>query len=121
MVAINIERHTLLMRNEVRLEHIQEEHHARLRALEHFESTERSHRRQEYQSIKADISPKSYDDRLDWFHGRVCEGTGKWLMRDATFTKWLDISDTSTKVLWLEGIPGAGAFNYDLLALFLCT
>ena len=121
LVTNHIERHTLLMRNEVRLEHIQEEHCARLRALEHFESTERSHRRQEYQSIKTDISPRTYEDRLDWFHGRICEGTGKWLMKDATFAKWLDSSDTSTKVLWLEGIPGAGASNYGWLTLFLCS
>jgi hypothetical protein len=109
------------MRNEVRLEHIQEEHRARLRALDHFESTERSHRRQEYQSIKTDISPKSYDDKLDWFHGRVCEGTGNWLTRDASFAKWLDISDISAKVLWLEGIPGAGASNCDIFGIVSCT
>src|SRR2546421_2826814 len=95
VVTTHIERHTLLMRNEVRLEHIQEEHQARIRALEHFERTETFHLRQEYQSIKTDISPRTYGDRLDWFHGRICEGTGRWLMRDATFAKWLDISDTS--------------------------
>jgi len=121
VVITHIERHTLLMRNEVRLEHIQEEHHARLRALEHFESTERSHRRQEYQSIKTDISPKSYDGKLDWFHGRVCEGTGKWLTRDASFAKWLDIYDTSAKLLWLEGIPGSGASNCDIFGIVSCT
>ena len=103
-----INRLTLLMRNEVRLEHIQEEHHARLRALEHFEKTEKHHQRQEYQYIKADISPKMYEDKYYYIHARICGGTAKWLMGDAVFSKWLDISDTSTKILWLQGIPGAG-------------
>lgn len=104
----HIERHTLLMRNEVRLEHIQAEHDARVRALEHFEKTERSLQRQEYQNIKTDISPRSYEDGLDRLRARRCEGTGKWLKRDAAFSKWLDTTETSPKVLWLQGIPGSG-------------
>lgn len=104
----HMERHTLLMRNEVRLEHIQAEHGARLRALEHFERTEKSLRRQDYRNIETNISPRKYEGRLDWLHGRMCEGTGKWLLKDAIFVKWLDTSDTSTKMLWLQGIPGAG-------------
>ena len=106
----HIQRHTLLMRNEVQLEHIQEEHQARLRSLEHFESSEKAHRRQEYSSIRTDISPRIYEDRLDWFHGRRCGGTENWLIKDAIFAKWLDSSIPSTKVLWLQGIPGAGMF-----------
>ncbi|KAF2191077.1 hypothetical protein K469DRAFT_746515 [Zopfia rhizophila CBS 207.26] len=108
VVTDHIKRHTLLMRNEVRLEHIQQEHHARVLALEKFESIERSNRRQEYYSIKTDISPRSYEDIIDRLHGRICVGTGKWLIRDATFLQWLDMADASTRVLWLQGIPGAG-------------
>lgn len=96
------------MRSEVRLEHIRAEHDARLRSLEHFEKTERSNRQQEYHIIKTAISPKDYDDKLDWVYGRVCEGTGKWLLVDSTFAKWLDVRDVSTKIVWLQGIPGAG-------------
>lgn len=98
----------LLMRNEVRLEHIREEHDARLKSLEHFKNTERAHRLQEFHAIKTDISPRSYDDRLNWYHGRVCEGTGTWLLKDELFKQWLDTVDGTAKVLWLQGIPGAG-------------
>lgn len=108
VVISNIERHTLLMRNEVRLEHIQAEYDFRVRALEHFERTERALQRQEYQNIKTNISPKTYEDKLDWLNVRRCAGTGKWLLKDSTFLRWLDTSDTSTKTLWLQGIPGAG-------------
>lgn len=107
----NIQQHTLLMRNEVQLEHIQEENRARLRSLEHFEATEKAHRKQEYWSIRTDVSPKTYESRLDWFHGRFCTGTDKWLKKDTTFARWIDSSDTSTKVLWLQGIPGAGMYT----------
>lgn len=115
----HIKRLTLLMRNEVRLEHIQEEHGARLRALEHFERTEKYHQRQEYQHIRADISPEMYEDKYYYLQARICEGTGKWLMRDAVFAKWLDISEISTKMLWLQGIPGAGASSQRLFISFV--
>jgi hypothetical protein len=110
VVMSHIERHTLLMRNEVRLEHIREEYDARLRALEHFEKTERSHLRQEYNTIKEVISPRIYEDELYRIRGRICEGTGKWLLRDATFAEWINGSEKPTKPIWLQGIPGAGNF-----------
>jgi hypothetical protein len=96
------------MRTEVRLDHIRAEHDARVRAREHFDKTERSNRQQEYHIIKTAISPKFYDDKLDWVYGRVCEGSGKWLWGDSTFVRWLEVADISTKIVWLHGIPGAG-------------
>ncbi len=111
VVITNIGRHSGLMRNEVRREHIREEHEARARALEHFERTERAAVRQEYVSIRADISPVFYNETLSLKEGHLCEGTGKWLMRDPTFCKWLDPADTSTRNLWLQGIPGAGKWE----------
>jgi hypothetical protein len=99
------------MRNEVRLEDIRQEQEARLRAFDHFETTQKHHRRQEYQGIKTDISPDMYDGKLDWLRSRVCQGTENWLMKDATFLKWLDMSEMSMKILWLQGIPGAGVLS----------
>lgn len=107
-VASHIERHASLMRNEVRLADIREEHAARLRAWEHFERTEMVHQRQEYNGIKTDINPPSFDRRFDHFRIRVCSGTGDWLLHDKTFMQWLDTGDTTVKALWLTGIPGAG-------------
>lgn len=106
VIATNIERHTLLIRKEVNFEHILQEYEARQRALQHFESTEISHQKQEYLGIKTDISPRAYVLRDD-----VYQGTGKWLMRNPNFRKWLDFQDKSTRLLWLQGIPGAGMFS----------
>jgi CRISPR/Cas system-associated endonuclease/helicase Cas3 len=111
IIMSHIERHTLLMRNGVRLEHIREEHEARLRALDHFQRTERSHRRQEYNAIREAISPRTYEEDLYRIRGRICEGTGKWLLRDAMFLKWLKETEKPAKLIWLQGIPGAGKFT----------
>ncbi|KAK5987844.1 hypothetical protein PT974_11978 [Cladobotryum mycophilum] len=108
IVMNHIGRHTTLMRNQVRLEHIREEHEHRQRAFEHFETTQRSNRRQEYNIIKTDLSPKSYDTELYRIRGGFCEGTGNWLKQDNDFKKWLDVDDRSIRILWLQGIPGAG-------------
>ena len=113
IIRAQIERHTLLLRREVGLEHIQEAHNARLQALKHYEKTEKFFGRQEYQSIKTDISPRNYEDKLDSFHVRVCQGTGRWLLRDKTFAKWLDKADASINIVWLQGIPGAGTYKYS--------
>ena len=108
VVVQNIARHALLLRKEVQLEHIQQEYDSRLRSLEHFESTEKAHRRQEYRGIQTDISPSTFDEKLNWLHIRRCEGTGGWIFKDQAFTKWVDPTDNSVKLLWLQGIPGAG-------------
>ncbi|OJJ95991.1 hypothetical protein ASPACDRAFT_35337 [Aspergillus aculeatus ATCC 16872] len=108
LVKTHIERHSLLMRNEVRLEHIREEHEARLKALEHFKAEERAQRLQQFHVIKTDVNPRMYDDKLNWCHGRICDGSGAWLFRDKAFTHWLDFSAKTPPVLWLQGIPGAG-------------
>lgn len=107
-VMSHIERHTSLMRTEVRLEHIREEHKARLKAQEHFERTEKLHRKQEYNSIKEAISPRIYDDEFYRLRSRTCEGTGKWLLKDTTFTNWVKGPDKTIQLIWLQGIPGAG-------------
>ena len=119
LVKAQIQRHTLLLRREVGLEHIQEAHKAQQQALKHYEKTEKAFQRQEYLSLKNDISPRTYGDKLDSFHARVCQGTGRWLLKDKTFAKWLDKADTSMKILWLQGIPGAGACKTNQMNLVL--
>lgn len=100
----DIDDHTRLMRNEVRLEHIQQEHEARIRAFKHFEEMA-------YHRIKADVSPIYFDEELDRVRSQICSGTGKWLIKDSAFRDWLDGTDKPTRILWLQGIPGAGLFK----------
>ncbi|KAK7972207.1 Nacht domain protein [Apiospora saccharicola] len=108
VVISDIERHTRLLRNEVRLEHIEREHEARGRAMKHFEEEKIRRQHEEFHRIKTDASPKSYNEQFLKLQGRVCKGTEKWLLDDPDFQKWRVISSTSSSILWLQGIPGAG-------------
>ena len=110
IVMLQIERHKFLMRNEVRLEHVREEHEARRKAMDHYEATERSLRKQEYNIIKAAIAPHTYEEQHYRICGRICEGTGKWLKKDAMFIQWLKGPAKPSKPIWLQGIPRAGMF-----------
>jgi hypothetical protein len=108
IVAGYFQRHTHLLRNEVRLEHIQAEYDFRKRALEVFEEAESSHRLQEYQSLRASMTTGRYEEKLQYIDDRSCQDAGKWLMKHAEFCSWMDVSLGSDPVLWLQGIPGSG-------------
>ncbi|KAK7906557.1 hypothetical protein PG985_016294, partial [Apiospora marii] len=108
VVISHINRHTRLLRNEVRLEHIEREHEVRVRAMKHFEEETRRRQHEEFHRIKTDLSPKLYIERYLDLQGRVCRGTEEWLLEDPTFQKWRDMSSIPSDILWLQGIPGAG-------------
>ncbi|KAI9891468.1 MAG: hypothetical protein M1814_002787 [Vezdaea aestivalis] len=108
VVKTQMENHSLLLRHEVKFEHIQEAHNAQLKAIEHYDKVEKSLRRQEYKSIKADISPLIYDERLDSITSLTCLGTEAWLLNHPIFKKWLKSKIVSSNFLWLKGIPGSG-------------
>lgn len=106
------------MRDEVCFEHIRDGHDTHLMAVEAFHNSERANRLQEFLAIKIDISPRSYDDKLNWYHGRVCAGTGTWLLKNEVFKDWLDaVGDERERILWLQGIPGAGQCTHTSLSL----
>ncbi|TGJ79599.1 hypothetical protein E0Z10_g9161 [Xylaria hypoxylon] len=107
-VMRQIQSHVRLMRNEVRLEHIQQEYQTRQLALQHFDSEERERRAQEYHRLKTDIAPQSHDDKLDSLRYLVYRDTGAWLLQDTTFKTWLKSTSKESRILWLQGIPGAG-------------
>ncbi|UKZ82346.1 hypothetical protein TrVFT333_010133 [Trichoderma virens FT-333] len=120
-VMDHIGRHTNLMRNNVRLEHLREENEYRQRAFEHFEAMQKNNLRQEYNTIKTDLSPRYYDTELYRILGQVCKGTGNWLKQASDFKKWLDGNDDSTRILWLCGIPGAGKTYLAAMAIDFTT
>ena len=88
LVTSGIERHTSLMRNEVRLDHIYQEHIARRRALDYYNIVDKDNRKQEFERIRANIPHETYYDRLYKLYASTCEGTGKWLLQDTAFTAW---------------------------------
>ncbi|KAH8668654.1 hypothetical protein BX600DRAFT_538673 [Xylariales sp. PMI_506] len=108
VVVHNIERHALLMRNKFTLEHIKEEHEARVKALAHSEQTNNFQELQRFQALMNRVSPALYDKRMDWLRNRSCEGSPRWLMQEKCFSDWLDASNRSIPILWVQGIPGSG-------------
>jgi len=98
----------MLMNTEVRLEHIREEHSARQRALDQFEKSDRERTQQDFHRIQTNLAPDFYHKKLATIWDSMCEGTGKWLLQENKFTQWLDQGNSTNKLLWLEGIPGAG-------------
>ncbi len=108
IVEAQIKQHTLLLRKETLLQHIQEAHNARLRMFEDFDKKEKSLRHIEYNTIANNMSARAYAHELYRLRGGFCPGTEKWLIKDTVFKKWLDTKIDVDKILWLQGIPGAG-------------
>ena len=108
VVEANIERHGQLLREEVTFEHIRLENEHRAKSLKAFQKAEDDQLRQKFQALEMSVRPRLYDDKLDWLRSRTCQGTAKWLAKEDAFTTWLDTSKQSSKILWLQGIPGAG-------------
>jgi hypothetical protein len=108
IVVSSIERTCLLMTDEVRLEHISEAYKARTADVHNWEKTFKFQEQQNFNTVENCISPKLYDDELDRLRRSICERTGSWLKREQVLKRWLDLSDRSTRLVWLQGIPGAG-------------
>ncbi|CAI4215913.1 unnamed protein product [Parascedosporium putredinis] len=101
--------HIELITRRATFQHIRDSEEARVKMLKEFREAETSRVNQAFVALEASISPRMYDDRLAWLTPRFCPGTSKWLERDAVFLEWVDRStDMSPRVLWLQGIPGAG-------------
>jgi hypothetical protein len=108
LLVTHIERHTASMRNEMTLHHIREEHELRVKALNHFDQETEFQDEQKFHALRSRVAPMNYDDRLDWLLNRLSDGSVKWLKCERTFLDWLDISNLAVRLLWLQGIPGAG-------------
>ncbi|KAI9684612.1 MAG: hypothetical protein M1822_005700 [Bathelium mastoideum] len=108
VIRQNMERHRLLLDSEVTLAHISESHTARLQALKAYEEAYEFQQRQDFASTKSSLHPELYDQELE----RISEGcisrTGRWLTNNFAFQAWSDPQDVAHRVLWIEGIPGAG-------------
>ncbi|CVK97829.1 uncharacterized protein FPRN_10771 [Fusarium proliferatum] len=103
VIAENIEKHRLLLCNEITLNDILEAHTARKKALEHYAETREFQERQDFHSMEAYIRPPSYDEDLDRICHSRCEGTGSWLVQDQQFVSWAEGKEKSSQVLWLQG------------------
>lgn len=103
-----IESHTAKVRSEATVQHIIEEHDTRAISLAHFDREEDFQQRQRFQNLTGRVSPVFYDKPIDDILNRSFGGSTAWLIGDPAFREWLDVSQGTTGLLWLRGIPGAG-------------
>lgn len=96
------------------MQRITEEHEFRAKSLAHFDHETDFQELQKFQTLKTRVSPRIYDDRLDWLLNRSSKDSAEWLVTDNIFQTWLDITDPAVRLLWLQGIPGAGKLSRSL-------
>ena len=116
LVGTNIEHHVRMMVDEVTLEDITEAHKARDAAFVRYERTQKFEERQDYESVEAFVKPRLYDHELDQLRRMRCNDTGRWLQKDKTMCRWLDYADSKTRLVWLQGIPGAGSYHLSSIS-----
>jgi len=104
----NIEKHGRLLLEEVTLAHISRAQDEWTAARKHYDAETEARDYQYFGIIERHVDPKLYDKRLDELHLSICEGTGSWLLRDDLFKNWLDPTENSVDLIWLQGLPGAG-------------
>ena len=105
------------MVEEVTLAHITKAHDEWAAARENYNEERQARDDQFFNGVEQHVKPVSYDKRLDRLRTSICEGTGEWLGKDETFKRWLDPTDNSTNVVWLQGFPGAGKTYVASLAV----
>ena len=108
VVVNSLEHHCLLMTEEVTLEHITDARKAQIADIDRWQKAFEFQEQQNFRNIEAYISPKLYDDELDRLQRAVCERTGRWLNKEQALKYWFDPNDDTTRLVWLQGIPGAG-------------
>jgi len=118
VVERNIERHATLMNTEVSLADITDAQRHRALELEEDERTQQFQQRQDFEDVQSHICPRLYDNELYGLQERSCSNTGDWLQKEGSFCEWIDPNDKSTRLLWLQGIPGAGKLLSQLNCLF---
>lgn len=96
------------------MQRISEEHDFRAKSLAHFDHETDFQELQKFQTLKTRVSPRIHDDRLDWLLNRSSKASAAWLINDSIFQGWLDTSNPTVRLLWLQGIPGAGKLTLSL-------
>lgn len=108
VVQKNIGQHQLLMTSHVTLEHVTRSSEAGKRALQEYDKAGQDRTIQTFRNILTDVSPPMYNEKLASLLEESKVESGRWFEREPAFSKWLDPNDTSSRCIWVKGIPGSG-------------
>lgn len=103
-------RHRELIESTANLEQIQESRDARLQSQAAFSALEKEQKYSNTIAVVAWLSSADPSEDHDAFLKAKEDfpDTGQWILRDPKIMEWLDASDCSVPMFWLNGIPGAG-------------
>jgi hypothetical protein len=99
------------MNGSVTLAHVVEAHEARQRAFEEFERQHAFRQRQDFEAVRSSLNPVLYDSALERLKARRVVRSGSWLSSQEEYNHWLEPSNKTSRLLWLQGIPGAGMLS----------
>lgn len=104
------------------LEHIQQSRDARLQFQASFAALEEKHYQEKKIAVAAWLSAAdSEEDQVAFSTMRQSiPDTGRWILEEPTVKAWVDPSQTSVPMAWLNGKPGAGTSSSSLLVTLFC-
>ncbi|KAK7698936.1 hypothetical protein SLS57_012494 [Botryosphaeria dothidea] len=122
VILENIKKHAMLMQGEVTLAHIIEVDEGRKLALQEYERAHESEDRRALDSVISSLNPVLYDKDLERLSSNCAVGTGHWLSGNSSYIKWRDAVDDSSRLFWIQGIPGAGkSYLCSTIVQEMCT
>lgn len=108
VIRQNIGRHRLLIDREVTQPYIAQAMSARLQEYKIYEESHKTQYQQKFVSIKSSLELISYDKELEDLTQNCMKNSGQWLTDSDQFLEWSGSPVKMKRVLWIQGIPGAG-------------
>lgn len=108
VIMRNIAKSKAMMDSAVTLMDITEAHQARIDAYQKYERDYEFQQRQDFEAAKQSLSPNLYYKELENATERCSVDPGKQIRRLDKFEHWCDPAKPDSRLLWLQGIPGAG-------------
>ncbi|KAF2677177.1 hypothetical protein K458DRAFT_436809 [Lentithecium fluviatile CBS 122367] len=108
VVQASIEKHKSLMTSNVTLEHILEAKEFRRRTLSKYEEDVKFQNDSRFKDLSSIMASPSCKSRLQSAIEASSPSSGEWLFNNPTFQKWLSPGSSFQRLLWIQGIPGAG-------------
>ena len=110
----NLRRHKSLVESQASLLHFDEFQRARTAAEAEVRRIRAEEEKQRQVAVRTWLSAASTEVDQENYASIRAEypDTGRWLLNQTYVQAWCDPDSTSTPLLWMKGIPGAGSFIF---------
>ncbi|KAE9583427.1 hypothetical protein CGMCC3_g431 [Colletotrichum fructicola] len=106
-ITQNILSHRSLLSDEATLANMVQAQKDRETALKAYENQCEFQTRQDFEAAMSSLNPRLYDQDLERRKTQMNPNSGNWIFDNPKFKTWLDLADRQSRVLWIQGIPGA--------------